>query len=263
MEEESKVIEISLKDFWNVFKQCWIVVTIAVIVVAIGLYIGLTVTHEDEYTASVHFYILRNSTDDEGNQKDIGTGDISIANALINDCKVLMVSPDNVLKPVLSEMPSLVDTNWKDLNKMVSVSGQSENRILTLSVTTTDPETSAEIANKIASHAQSYVNDDLYKQPIANIVDYAEVPTVPSNPVSKLMVLLIAFVAGVAVYAIYFVVFMLDDKINSAEDVERYLGVSMLGMIPNRYDVARRKGRYGSKYGYYYAHDDGKTPDKK
>ena len=257
MEEESKVIEVSLKDFWNVFKQCWIVVAIAIVVVAIGLYIGLTVTHEDEYTASVHFYILRNSTDDEGNQKDIGTGDISIANALINDCKVLMVSPDNVLKPVLSEMPSLVDTNWKDLNKMVTVSGQSENRILTLSVTSTDREMSAEIANKIASNAQKYVNG-LYQQPIANIVDYAEVPTVPSNPVSKLMVLLIAFVAGVAVYAIYFIAFMLDDKINSAEDVERYLGVSMLGMIPNRYDVSRRK----SKYGYYYAHD-GKSEDKK
>lgn len=258
MEEESKVIEISLKDFWDVFKRCWIVVAIAAIVVAIGLYIGLTVTHVDEYTATVHFYILRNSTDDEGNVKDLGTADISIANALIDDCKVLMVSPDNVLKPVLAEMPSLIDTDWKVLNKMVNVSGQSDNRILTLSVTTTDPELSAEIANKTAEKAQEYVNQ-LYKQPIANIVDHAETPLLPSNPVSKLMVLLIAFVAGMLVYAIYFIAFMLDDKINTAEDVERYLGVSMLGMIPNRYDVSRRK----SKYGYYYSHDGDKAGEKK
>ncbi len=244
--EETKEVELRLQDFWDVLKRCWIVMLAAFIVVAAGLYIVLTATHADEYTASVTFYILRNSTDEDGKVTNLNTSDVSMANALIKDCQPLMVSRENVLTPVLNEMPGLPDTNWKKLKSMISISGQADNRILTLSVTHSDKEVCAEIANKVAERAGNYVNE-VYKQPIANIVDHAEVPTEPSNPVSMLKVLLISLVAAVVVYAIYFVVFMLDDKINTAEDVEKYLGVSMLGMIPNRYDSSRRR----SKYGYY------------
>ncbi len=256
MEEESRSIEISLKDFWSVFKQCWLVVAIAIVVVAIGLYIGLTMTHTDEYTASVKVYILRNSNpaaEGATGGTNVNTSDISIANALIEDFKEIVVTGDNVLIPVLAEMPTLVDTDWKDLKKMVSVSDHADSRILSVSVTTTDAEMSAALAQKITEKARDYVNAR-YKIEIADIIEAAEVPTQPSNPVSLLMVALIAFVAGIVVYAIYLIAFMMDDKINSEEDVERYLGVSMLGMIPNRYDVSRRK----SKYGYYYSH---KAPD--
>jgi hypothetical protein len=51
----------------------------------------------------------------------------------------------------------------------------------------------------------------------------------------------------------------MDDKINSAEDVERYLGMSTLGMIPNRQDSVRRK----AKYGYYYSSSHDGASDKK
>lgn len=246
--EETKEVELRLQDFWDIFKRCWIVMLAAFIVVGAALYIFLTATHEDAYTASVSIYILRNDSGEDGKTNTVVYNDVSLATQLIKDCKVLMVSRENVLKPVLNEMPTLVNTNWKDLEQMITISGQSDNRILTLSVTSTDRETSAELADKVAEHASEYVNV-IYKQPIATIVDHAEVPTEPSNPVSKLKVMLVAFAAAVVVYALYFVVFMLDDKINTAEDVEKYLGVSMLGMIPNRYDSARRRSKYG--YGYY------------
>lgn len=244
--EETKEVELRLQDFWDIFKRCWIVMLAVFAVVAIGLYIILTAVHNDMYTATVSIYILRNSTDEEGNVTNLNTADVSIANALIKDCQTLMVSRDNVLKPVLNEMPGLPQTNWKKLKSMITITGQADNRILTLSVTHENEEVCAEIADKVAEHASEYVNY-VYKQPIANIVDHAEVPTEPSNPVSKLKVILVALVAAIAVYGLYFVIFMLDDKINTAEDVEKYLGVSMLGMIPNRYDSSRRR----SKYGYY------------
>ena len=260
MEEKTKEAELHFSDFWDTLKRCWIVLLATVLVVFFGLYIILSALHVDKYEAEVTIYILRNSNETENGSfsNTVTATDISIANALIDDCKLLMISRDNVLNPVLKETPSLTDTTWKDLEKMISIENSGEDRVLTLSVKTTDPEMSAELANKVATHACAYFNDK-YQQPISSVVDTAEVPDEICNPVSKVLVGLIALAIAFIVYIIYFVRYLMDDKINSAEDVERYLGMSTLGMIPNRQDSVRRK----TKYGYYYSSSHDGAADKK
>ena len=253
MEETSRERELCFSDFVENFKRCWIVLLLTVVVVFVGLYAFLSAIHVDKYEAEVTIYILRNSnSENQGNSASSLVSDISAANALIDDCKRLMVSRDHVLNPVLKETPTLTDTTWQDLEKMISIENSGEDRILTLSVRTTDPEMSAELANKVAAHACAYFNME-YNQDLSRVVDTAEVPNEICNPVSKLLVALVALLAGIIVYVIYFVRNLLDDKINSAEDVEKYLGMSLLGMIPNRQDSARRR----SKYGYYNASGNG------
>jgi hypothetical protein len=63
--------------------------------------------------------------------------------------------------------------------------------------------------------------------------------------------ILISLIAAIAVYGVFFVMYLLDDKISTADDVEKYLGVNILGMIPNRYDAQRKKK---GKSGYYYSY---------
>lgn len=254
MEEKTREVELRFSDFWDVFKRCWLLLIVTAAVVFFGLYIVLSSLHVDKYEAEVTIYILRNSKDN-ANPNTPNTNlvqDISIANALIEDCKILMVSRDHVLNPVLKDTPALTDTTWKDLERMISIDNSGEDRVLKLSVTTTDPEMSAELANKVATRACSYFNQE-YDQEISRVVDYAEVPNEISNPVSKMLVALIALLAASIVYVIYLVRNLMDDKINSAEDVEKYLGVSMLGMIPNRQESLRRK----PKYSYYKASQGG------
>ncbi|MBQ8432933.1 MAG: hypothetical protein IJX28_08635 [Clostridia bacterium] len=266
MEEQTKEIEFRFEDFWDTFKRCWIVMLVALIVVAVGLYILLSAIHTDRYEAKVTIYILRNFEQGEGGDNYSMVQSISIANALIDDCKVLMVSRDQVLNPVLAETPSLVGTDWEDLKDMIKIENNGENRIITLSVTTGDSEMSAELANKVATHACEYFNEK-YQQPIASVVDFAEVPQEICNPVSKMLVLLVAMGVAILIYLIHFVVYLMDDKINSAEDVEKYLGMSMLGMIPNRNDSVRRKSKYGYYYyrssSYYGSSEQGNRPAEK
>lgn len=261
MEEKTKEAELHFSDFWDTLKRCWIVLLATVLVVFFGLYIILSALHVDKYEAEVTIYILRNPNDTDPNGSSSNNNlvqSISIANALIDDCKSLMVSRDHVLNPVLKETPSLTDTTWKDLKKMIEIENSGEDRILTLSVETTDPEMSAELADKVAKHACAYFNEE-YQQEISRVVDSAEVPDEICNPVSKVLVGLIALAVAFIVYIIYFVRYLMDDKINSAEDVERYLGMSTLGMIPNRQDSVRRK----TKYGYYYSSSHDGAADKK
>ena len=253
MEEQRKELEVRLQDLWWIFKRCWWQMLIVFALVAAVVFSALTFTHEDVYTATASIYVLRNTNETmpNGNNVNLSTSDISIANQIIKDCDVLLRSRDNVLYPVLvaQNMDGVITV--ERLNSMIQIKNKEDTRVLYLSVTTSSPEKSADIANALADQACEYFNG-LYNQKILNPVDGATAPQSPSNPISILMVALVAFVAAFAVYAIYFVVFLMDDKINNAEDVEKYLGLSMLGVIPNRNDINRRKQKYGQ---YYYGMD--------
>ena len=103
MEEQNRETEIRLQDLWLVFKQCWWQALIVLVVVAVAFYAALYITHEDEYTAQVSLYVLTvPGMGSEGSENPtISTSAISIANALINDCEVLIKSEEQVLKPVM------------------------------------------------------------------------------------------------------------------------------------------------------------------
>ena len=248
-EQKTHETEIKLLDLWAILKSCWWQLLIVLIVVSMVLYIGLNATHEDEYTASVTIYVLALPTSGDNNTNFNNTAALSWATNLIHDCIILIKSHDQVLSPVVLEENLPIAA--KDLEKMLTIKRVSEDaRVLRLSFTSKNPERSAQIVNAIGERACEYFNDELYGQEgMLSVVDKAAVPETPSNPVSTVMILLVAFVCAAFVYAIHLLRFILDDKINNAEDVEKYLGLSMLGVIPNKNDVGRRR----SKYGYYYS----------
>lgn len=251
MEEQKKQeTEIRLQDLWAILKHCWWQLLIVLVVVSMVLYIGLSATHEDEYTASLTIYVLAlPGISGEGDVNNMNnTAALSWATNLINDCEILIKSHDKVLEPV--KISQNMNVELKDMERMVSIKRVSENaRVLRLSFTSMSPERSAEIVNALGDQACEYFNGVCGVQ-ILSVVDYAAVPENPSNPVSLMMILLVGMFCAVIVYAFHFLRFILDDKINNADDVEKYLGLSMLGVIPNKNDVGRRK----SKYGYYYSY---------
>ncbi len=251
MEEQNREHEVRAQDLWSVFKHCWWQCVFALIIVAILVYIALSAVHVDAYTAQTSIYVLTplNSGNSGNATTDYYT--IQTASSLINDCEILIRSRDHVLQPVVTKL-QLDENQGKttdDLADMIHISRADNARVLYLSVTTSDPEWSAKIADELGQTACSYFNQ-IYNTELLNVVDTPQVPTRASNPISKLFVLLIGFFAAVVIYVIHFLRFVMDDKINSPEDVERYLGLSMLGVIPNRNDVGRKK----SKYGYYYSY---------
>ena len=246
-EQQSRETEIRLQDLWTILKHCWWQLLIVLAVVTVVLYIGMNFTHQDEYTATTSIYVM--TVPNEDADKSIDTTSISIAQNLINDCQVLMRSRDQVLRPVMvsQNLEGLIEI--EELEGMFSVSRSDTARVLYLSITSSSAQRSTEIVNALGEQVCTYFNG-LYDQKLLSVVDHATVPEEPSNPISLVTILLIAFVCAVLVYGIHFLKFILDDKINNADDVEKYLGLSMLGVIPNRHDSSRKK----SKYGYYYSY---------
>ena len=114
----------------------------------------------------------------------------------------------------------------------VSVTSETTSRVITLSVTGPDPQTAADIVNKmiedVSGVAQSVMNVES-----VNPVDMAQAPEKPSGP-NRLLYTLVAFVAGLfAAIAIVVVSDMLNTKVRGSEDLEELIDVPIIGRIPN------------------------------
>lgn len=65
-----------------------------------------------------------------------------------------------------------------------------------------------------------------------NVIEYGRVATEPSSPNVKKNTLLGAAVGIVLAIAVLVVNFILDDTIKTSDDVEKYLGITNLSLIP-------------------------------
>ena len=246
-EERSTDIELKLSDLLGVLRQCWILMLVAAMIVGVCLYAFLNATHEDEYTATATIHIGSASN---SNSSQVSTSDMSLANTLVKDCLVV-VKDKKTLKEVISNKDLIID-DFNSFSSDVSVTNKTDTRFVYVSVTAATPESAAEIATEIAEVSCKTLNG-LYsggkseeKAEIFKVYSEAEVPASISNPVSKMTVLLVSAAVAMVVYAIYLVMFLMDDKINDPEDVEKFLKLGVLGHIPNKQDSGRRKKYYAN-----------------
>lgn len=242
--EESKGFELKVRDLWVVLRNCWILMLAALIVVTGITFIALKKTHESEYTATVTIWALRVSSDEVSGPT---TQDVSVGTYLINDYK-LLIQDDRIVNKVREQ------TNFADsaatLRSMVDVRNEQNTRVLYFSVTAKDPKRAAEIANAWGTIFCAEVNNDLdsnqtdgHTPEMIKVFAEAEVPKKESNPLSFLKILLVGIACAMLVYAVYLVLYILDDKITTPDDVEEYLGLNILGAIPDKTTLRRSRTR--------------------
>ena len=253
MEETNKGIEIRFSDLWEILKRCWWMMLGALILVFAVVYIFTASTHKDNYTATTTVWALGSNA---STSSATSTSDVSIGTQLIHDYKELILST-GVLEEVLAKNENIRITPAQ-LKGMIRIDNTDGSRVMYVSITSPKPSTSKQLADDLASvfcdrvndmNKENDINED--KKTLVRVWDHATTPTTASNPISMFKIILIAIIAAIVVYGVFFVMFLLDDKISTADDVEKYLGVNILGMIPNRFDAQRKKK---GKSGYYYSY---------
>lgn len=203
-------------------KHLQIVVLLPVVcALVVGLYSAIFV--RNQYTATSSMYVL--AQNDSSNSSSLYS-DLNASQMLTNDVAKLLKS-DRVVNQVGSEVGIEGLKGYS-----VSVTSETTSRVITLSVTGPDPQTAADIVNKmiedVSGVAQSVMNVES-----VNPVDMAQAPENPSGP-NRLLYTLVAFVAGLfAAIAIVVVSDMLNTKVRGSEDLEELVDVPIIGRIPN------------------------------
>lgn len=117
------------------------------------------------------------------------------------------------------------------IEKAITVTPQDNTQIITIKAKSSDPYAAKNIANALTD---SFLTEaaKVYPDQNAQVLDKAEVPEAPVKPNKKLNIA-IAFVLGlIASAGLAFLLEYMDNTVKTEKDVEKYLGLPVIGMIP-------------------------------
>ncbi|HZK57136.1 MAG TPA: Wzz/FepE/Etk N-terminal domain-containing protein [Clostridia bacterium] len=223
-------IELDLKELIQIIqKRLWFIVFATVLAVGAGGIVSFFIL-EPVYKASTTIMVGKPSDYIEGNQLQVQ--DLNLNQRLARTYGEVVKSR-KVSEDVISQLK--LDFTPQQLKDKTSVDLVKDTEFITISVTDTDPKQAAVIANKMAEVFRVRVMD-IMKVDNVQVLDDAIVPTSHIKPKPKLN-MAIAGVLGMMVSI--FVVFLLeylDSTIKTSEDIEKYLGLSVIGTIPMMQD---------------------------
>ena len=228
MEKENE-LEIDLLGlFYYLKKKVWMIAVVFAACAVLG-FVGTKLFITPTYTATTRIYVMN-----QGEDRKVAYSDFQIAAQFVNDYKVL-ITGRNVTKEVIEVLN--LDMTPAALQKKISVAAETNTRVLDIGVKDSDPQRAADIANCVREIASVQLQEIMSVDAV-NLVYSADVPQRPSSPGAMYNAVLAAALGLIAVVGILAVRFMLDDSIRTEEDVEQYLGLGTLGVIPDSAELS-------------------------
>lgn len=217
------VIEIDLVELLGVIlHNLWIIIVSGVIVAAVALLVSYFII-TPKYESVTKIYVISKTNADTMTYSDLQAG-----STLTKDYKELVKSRP-VLEEVLAETG--IDVELKNLEEQITVEVPQDTRIVSITVEDKDPYEARIIADSVRIAASKHIQEVMDTEAV-NVVEEASLPIEKSSP-SILKNTAIGYAVGLFLaIAIVIINYIMDDTIKTPDDVEKFLGVSVLGSIP-------------------------------
>lgn len=247
-------IEIDLKELAGVLiSRIWIIL-ITGVMLAILAFILSKFVMSPQYESTTKIYVL-NKQDDSAT---ISYQDLQSGTQLTKDYMTLVTSRP-VLEQVIADLK--LPLAYEELAKKISVTNPQDTRILEITVDYKEPNTAKQIADAVRDAAAVHITDvmDIDK---VNIVEEANIPEEPSEP-NTLHNTIIGGAFGIFFSGfIILIIYLLNDNIKTPEDIEKYLGISVLSTIPIQVSMKPAKKK-SKKNGRFIEKDKGRRKSGK
>lgn len=247
METKSFTKMVSLSDLWSVFTQRLWIILLAAVVAVIGTRIYETHFKTPMYESTATLYILRrdNEVDYTYTQSDF-----KLALDVVNDCTYVLKSTD----VLLSVQQALnLDMSLNRLSQSITTKNPENTRFLEITVSNPSPSMAKAIVDCLCDKGSVRITESMGFDQV-NLYSYGRIPGNPSNMLTLFAYAIIGLGVMLVVYSIFLMAFFLDDKLKTADDINKYLGISLLSEIPNEEsNTMRKKYRYRDRSKYQYA----------
>ena len=213
-------------DLWEIIRVLWSrapVIILSGIVLALVAIVGTKLFITPQYQSTTRMYVLAKQNNDTLTNSDLQTSTL-----LTNDYAELIQSR-TVTEAVIAQMN--LDLTHEELLNKLEVTVPADTRILTISVTDPDPYMARDLANTIRDTASEHIQQVMDVEAV-NVADEANIPEQPVSPNTMRNGLIAGVLGCVIAVAVILVQYLTNDTIKTSEDVERYLQLSTLGMIP-------------------------------
>lgn len=193
----------------------------------IGVYLVLSLLVTPTFESRVTFYVYNNSGG-ASQSGSIDKSDLQAAESLATTYSKILES-NSVLNAVLSDLNSTLTR--KELAQMVDVAVVTNTQLLEVVITSTDANFACNVAESFASVAPAEIVR-ITKVGGVEVVDHPEVATEQASPRTAFDTA-IAVVVGVIIAAVIIILKTLSDTtIYLPEDIEKLVGVAVIGQIP-------------------------------
>lgn len=181
----------------------------------------------EEFQSTTKIYVL---------DKESGSGgqstytDLQVGSQLTKDYAELITSR-TVIEKVIADnhLESVYD--YKEFLNKVEVNTPTDTRIVSITVTDTNPALAQALADDIRVEASDLIIDTMQINAV-NTYEVANLPTEKSAPSCSKWALIGALLGALLVGGTVTLQYILDDTIKTSEDIEQYLGLSTLALIP-------------------------------
>lgn len=229
-------IEIDLKElFFVLLHKIWVILLAMLVCAGIaGIWTKTMITPQFQSTSML--YILSQST------SITSLADVQLGTQLTKDYQVMINS-----RPVLETVIENLDLNltYEGLKSKISISNPADTRIVYITVTDPSPTIAKAITDEIASVSVVKIAD-IMKTDEPSIAEKGHVPEVKSSPNTTKNCLMAGLLGAALAAGVIIVLFLMDDSIRSADDIEKFLGLTTLGTIPFEEPAGSRKKKWFS-----------------
>lgn len=214
--------EIDLVDLIFTLLRRWkVIVLTAVPVIALGVFFAMT--RPSIYKAETTLIVSNNPTG-----ISINSGDLSVNQKLVVTYSEIAKSRD-VIARVIQKYD--LQESVKAMASKISVSPVNETELIRLSYTNSDPRLAEAVTNELANEFIKKVGQVMRVRNV-NIVERALEPSSPLPKRRGVIILASIILGGMVGAGFAFVIEMVYSKVRKSSDIEKILGVKMLGMIP-------------------------------
>lgn len=228
--------EIELRQYWEVLRKRWIIVIVLPLIAALTSGIVSFFVIKPVYEASTTLIVGKKASESGLLASQMLDNNVLQANLQLAKTYAAIAQSRTVEQNVIKalELPMTV----AELDSMIAINPVKTTEILEIQVSNTNPEQAASIANSMAEEFSKAIIE-IKKVDSVSIVDTAVTPTDPVKPNKKLNIL-IAFVVGLmASVGLVFLLEYMDNTVKTSDDVEKLLGIPVLGVIPN-YEMVKQ-----------------------
>lgn len=240
--QEEQEIEVDILGLLFRLRRFWALILVATVMGAscAGIYTKKCV--KPLYEASAMVYMRGNGTE---STPSAAFQELQVNTELTNDYEVIFKS-----RPIMQKVVNVLSLKmtYKQLASKVQITNLSDTRILKVTVQDKDPLLAKNIVNEIVNYGVKTVNEIDAKEPyvIEDAIEDHDIIS-PNLKMNTLIGGLIGFVLTVGIIALQYI---LNDRIVTADDVEKYLQLSVLCEIvdDDSFNCYEKGGKSNGKF---------------
>lgn len=233
MKPEYDEIEIDLKELLYVLKQKLIIILAVTAICGIAGALVTCYAIEPKYSSTSKIYVMNKS------DSALSFADLNLSTGLTADY-VELIESRPVMEQVIKNLK--LSMTYEELLDFVKITNPADTRMLNITVTYTDALVAENIANNIVTVAREQISK-VMKTDAPSVVEEAISTGKKVSPSNTKNTLLAAAIGCILTCGVIILLHIMDDSVKNMDDVERYLGLNTLAVIPDDMDGVKGKNK--------------------